>query len=76
MLNQDNDGYKVLIEYQPDAFAYQQIVLDDRGNLHCIIVSGTIDERLGAKLIENGAIDYIEKWDLKMLPPVVERVLL
>ncbi len=44
-------------------------------NLPFIIVSGTIEEKLAAKLIKNGAEAYIEKRNLTQLPPAVERVL-
>ncbi len=40
-----------------------------------IIVSGTIEEKFAAMLIENGADDYIQKRDLTQLPPAVERAL-
>jgi len=51
-------------------------VLKESGrNLPIIIVSGTMDEKLGAQLIANGAETYIEKWDLKHLPLAVERAL-
>jgi DNA-binding NtrC family response regulator len=51
-------------------------VLKESGrNLPFIIVSGTIEEELAAKLIESGAKHYIEKRHMKQLSPVVEHVL-
>ncbi len=52
-----------------------QVLKESGRNLPFIIVSGTIEEELAAKLIERGAEDYIEKRDLTQLPPVVERLL-
>ncbi len=40
-----------------------------------IIVSGTIDERIAAAIIENGAAGYIDKRDFSNLGPAVAGVL-
>jgi CheY-like chemotaxis protein len=52
-----------------------EILKESGRNLPFIIVSGTIEKELAAKLIESGAADYIEKRNLTQLAPVVERVL-
>ncbi len=52
-----------------------QVLKESGRNLPFIIVSGTIEEKLAAKLIEAGAEYYIEKRNLTQLPPAVERVL-
>ncbi len=74
----DEQWQLIISDHSMPAFSAPEAleVLQESGrNLPCIIVSGTIDERLGAKLIESGAKHYIEKWDLKKLPPAVESVL-
>ncbi len=52
-----------------------QVLKESGRNLPFIIVSGTIEEKLAAKLIETGAEGYIGKSNLTQLPPAVERVL-
>ena len=44
-------------------------------SLPFIIVSGTIDEKFAATIIENGADAYVDKGDLSGLGPAVERLL-
>ncbi len=75
---QDEKWQLVISDHRLPAFSAPKAleVLKESGrNLPCIIVSGTMDEKLGAQLVENGAEAYIEKWDLTHLPPAVERAL-
>ncbi len=44
-------------------------------NLPFIVVSGTIDERIAAAIIENGAAGYVDKRDFSNLGPAVAGVL-
>ncbi len=52
-----------------------QVLKESGRNLPFIVVSGTIEEELAAKLIENGAKYYVDKRHLTQLPPILERVL-
>lgn len=46
-----------------------------RPDLPFIIVSGEIDLNLAVSLMKNGAQDYIQKGELALLPPAIEREL-
>jgi DNA-binding NtrC family response regulator len=75
---QDEQWQLVISDHAMPSFSAPEAleVLRESGrNLPFIIVSGTIENELAAKLIENGAVDNINKRNLTHLPPAVERVL-
>jgi len=75
---QDSKWQLVISDHRLPTFsapAALELLKESGRNLPLIIVSGTIDEKLAAKLIANGAEAYIDKWDLKHLPSAVERAL-
>lgn len=52
-----------------------EILQESGRNLPFIIVSGTIDEKFAAEVIEKGADAYVDKRNLSDLGPVLKRVL-
>ncbi len=52
-----------------------QTLKESGRSLLFIVVSGTIDEKFAAHLIESGAAGYLDKRDLSQLGPVVAGVL-
>ncbi len=68
----------VLSDHSMPAFSAPEALktLKESGrSLPFIIVSGTIDEKLAATIMESGASDYVEKGNLSKLGPAIERLL-
>jgi CheY-like chemotaxis protein len=75
---QDEQWQLVISDHAMPQFSAPEAleVLKESGrSLPFIIVSGTIEEILAAKLIESGAECYIDKRHLTQLPLVIEHVL-
>ncbi len=75
---QDEQWQLVISDHAMPAFSAPEAleVLKDSGRkLPFIIVSGTIDEKFAATIMDNGADDYIDKGALSGLLPAVKRVL-